>query len=330
MSISVLIPAYNCSKTIQATLESVLSQTVAADQVLVMDDGSTDNTPAILESYGARITVLRQPNKGVAAARNALVNRAVGDLVAFVDADDLWHPRYLEVQRRLFEEHPNAVAFFTGHVSFSGYGSFEWDRTSVDCQVHAELIHPLNFFKRYNSTGVFATMSICCVPKEVLMRIGSEHFCVSAAEDAYFCNTLPLLGRPVAHAPLPLVAYRLISTSLSANQLKVYGALVEVFRLLQDRYERPGTVDLLPAFRLAFASKRRTYAKLLMGAGRTVEAQKQFRLSLRDSGTAESRAKSLALLLLSHMPRRLQPGWPTTTRPFTAYGETKGPDNAGT
>jgi glycosyltransferase involved in cell wall biosynthesis len=316
MSISVLIPAYNCSKTIQATLESVLHQTVAPDQVLVMDDGSTDNTPTILETYGSRITVLRQPNKGAAAARNALVERAVGDLVAFLDSDDIWHPRYLEVQRKLFEEHPNAVAFFTGHVSFSGYGDFDWDKTSVDSQVHAELIDPLNFVKRYNATGIFASMSICCVPKEALMRMGSEHFCVNAAEDAYFCNVLPLLGRPVAHVTLPLVAYRLIGTSLSANQLKVYSALVEVFRILQDRYDRLGAADLLTAFRSAFASKRRTYAKLLMAAGRTAEARNQFRLSLRDSGAAVSRAKSLALLLLSYMPSRFQPSWPATTRPL--------------
>jgi len=279
-----------------------------------MDDGSTDDTPAVLESFGSRIAVFRQPNQGAAAARNALVRGAEGDLVAFVDADDLWHPRYLEVQRRLFEEHPNAVAFFTGHVSFFGYGSFDWDGTSVDSQLYTELIDPLNFVQRYNATGVFASMSFCCVPREALLRMGSEHFCVSGAEDAYFCNALPLLGRPVAYAPLPLVAYRLISTSLSANQLKVYSALVEVFRLLLDRYDSLGRADLFAAFRLAFASKRRTYAKLLMGAGRTVEARRQFWLSLRDSSSVISRTKSLGLLLLSYSPRGFQPSWPTTTR----------------
>ncbi len=326
MSISVLIPACNCSKTIQLTLDSVLAQTLPPDEVIVMDDGSTDSTFGILSSYRPRIKVLQQPNTGVAGARNALVKKANCDLVSFLDSDDLWHPRYLEVQRRLFDEHPDAVAFYAGNVNFFGYGSFDWHGTSVDCRAHAELIDPLDFVKRYNATGAFASMSYCCVPKEVLMRMGSEPFCVSGVDDAYFSNALPLFGRPIAYFPLPLVAYRVTSSSQSSDQLKIYESLIEVFRLLRGRYERQSRGDLFTAFRLASALKRRTYAKLLMGAGRNVEARRQFWLSLRDSGDPVSRAKSLAWLLLSEMPRRLQPRWPMTTRPSIPMSER--PDNA--
>ena len=328
MSISVLIPAYNCSRTIQATLDSVLSQTLPPDEVIVVDDGSTDNTSAILDSYGQQITVLRQPNRGAAAARNALVKKAGGDLVAFLDSDDLWNPTYLEVQRRLFEEHPHAAAFFTGHLNFFGYGSFNWAAISVDSQVQTEVIGPLDFLKRYNATGTLASMSYCCVTKEVLMELGSEPFCVSGAEDAYFCNSLPLLRRPVAYVPLPLVAYRTTSSSQSADQSKVYGLLVEVFRLHRERYERQTEGNLFAAFRSAFASKRRTYAKILMRKGRILDARRQFWLSLGDSASPLSRAKSLALLFLSHMPPKLQPNWPTTTRPLATSGEATDPDDA--
>ena len=316
MSISVLIPAYNCSKTIQATLDSVLAQTRRPDQVIVMDDGSTDDTLALVESYRPRVTVLRQPNKGVAAARNALCGQAQGDLIAFLDADDVWHPRYLEVQNGLFEKHPNAAAFFTGHTSFCGYGSFTWDAASDRTSMDAELINPLDFLRRYNATGDFACMSFCCVPKKALTEMGSEYFCISAAEDAYFCNTLPLLDRPVVYFPHALVAYRVSGTSLSANQFRVYSSLIQVFQLLEGRYNQLGNTDLLAAFRLAFASKRRTYAKILMGTGDSVEARRQFWLSLRDSHATVSWAKSLALLLITWFPERLQPNWPITTRPL--------------
>src|SRR5262245_6496134 len=98
MKVSVAIPTYNSARFIQTTLKSVLSQSVAPNEILVVDDGSTDETVAILSSYGSSIRVIRQSNQGVAAARNALARHVNGDLVAFLDHDDLWHPRYLETQ----------------------------------------------------------------------------------------------------------------------------------------------------------------------------------------------------------------------------------------
>ena len=100
MTISVLIPAYNCQATIRETLDSVLAQTRQPDEILVMDDGSTDQTPAILEFYKPRVQVLRQENQGVAAARNSLLERAQGDLLAWLDSDDVWHPHCLDIQSR--------------------------------------------------------------------------------------------------------------------------------------------------------------------------------------------------------------------------------------
>jgi len=69
LAVAVLIPAYNCEKTISETLESVFAQSLPPDEIVVMDDGSTDGTAGLLGSYGPRITVLRQPNGGPASAR---------------------------------------------------------------------------------------------------------------------------------------------------------------------------------------------------------------------------------------------------------------------
>src|SRR5580658_2014305 len=92
LKVSVIIPAFNSARTISATLDSVLAQVRPADEILVMNDGSTDETSEILESYKSLVQVFRQENSGLAAARNALFRRATGDLVAFLDADDIWHP----------------------------------------------------------------------------------------------------------------------------------------------------------------------------------------------------------------------------------------------
>src|ERR1700677_560836 len=171
MTISVVIPAYNCAATIQDTLDSVLRQTVLPDEVLVMDDGSTDETLGILKSYEPKITVLRQMNAGTGKARDALVEHAEGDLIAFLDNDDIWHPYYLEAQRGLFEQYDRAVAFFTGHTVFTGNGSYTWLADCMPVRSDPEVIPPLAFLKRYNATPGYFYPSFCCVPKRVLRRL---------------------------------------------------------------------------------------------------------------------------------------------------------------
>jgi len=314
MKISVVIPAYNSAKVIGATLESVFRQTVPPDEILVLDDGSTDDTMALLNSYTPRITLLQQKNQGVAPSRNALSQRATGDLIAFLDHDDLWHPRYLEVQRQLFVQHPRSVAFFAGHVNFSGHHNYEWPVAAIKGEDHAEIIEPLDFLRRYNkTTGDFGSMSFCSVPKRILAEMGPEPFRLSGVDDSYFCTMLPLLGS-VVYCPVPLVAYRVIREGQSANRLKSLGLWVAVFELLDEDYRQSNDPELQGAFRLAFALKRRRYGKLLMGSGRTPEARAQFCEASRISSSFASKMKSSALWLLTRLPAPLQPAWPSGDR----------------
>ena len=315
MKISVLIPAYNAEATIEATLNSVLAQTTQPDEIIVLDDGSTDSTGSLVECYRPRVTLLRQPNGGVANARNILCQLASGDLLAFIDTDDLWHPTYLKVQQKLFQTYPDASAFYTGHVDFSGSTNYVWKVDPVRSLSSVELFGPLEFFERYNrATGSFACMSYCCIRKSVLSEIGCEPFCVGGVEDSYFSDLLALLRRPVAFAQAPLVAYRLVTSSLSANHLKTFGLWVKVFQMQEERYRNAADSELVDAFEVAFASKRRQYAKLLMGAGNVSEARNQLHCSLGNSWNPLSIAKSMALLFLSRMPSGLQPSWPSSYR----------------
>jgi glycosyltransferase involved in cell wall biosynthesis len=107
MRISVIIPAYNAAAYIERALRSVLSQTRAADEVIVVDDGSSDNTADILKKYQNQIISIRQPNAGVSAARNTGIRAATGDWIAFLDADDEWLPEKLELQCAYHREHPD-------------------------------------------------------------------------------------------------------------------------------------------------------------------------------------------------------------------------------
>jgi glycosyltransferase involved in cell wall biosynthesis len=313
MSVSVLIPTYNSARTIRATVESVLSQTAPPDEILVLDDGSTDKTVAILRSYEPQVAIFEQENAGVAAARNALCALASGDVVAFLDHDDLWHPKYLEVQLANLSSHPDAVASFTGHLDFAGLGPHLWSEEALEDNP-TRTIGPRDFLCEYNTvTGRFGSASFLCLPRRVFSLIEGDPFKVSGVDDSYLCTWLPLLG-PVVYTETHLVAYRLTRDSQSANRLKSFGLWVQVFLLLEPHYRSRASDELLKIFETFFASKRRQYAKRLLGAGRSDEGRRELLASLRPSHRPASISKSLWLLFASYLPDRLQPEWPKVYR----------------
>ncbi|HVX83184.1 MAG TPA: glycosyltransferase family A protein [Phycisphaerae bacterium] len=116
--VSVIIPTWNGSAFIAETLQSVLAQTCSDLEILVIDDGSTDTTPAVVESFPAPIRLIRQKNAGTAAARNTGLAEARGQWIAFLDHDDLWVPQKLELQLAAAASSPCAlyggVQFFDG------------------------------------------------------------------------------------------------------------------------------------------------------------------------------------------------------------------------
>lgn len=108
--VSVVIPTYNQPKLLAETLDSVFAQTFTDYEVIVVNDGSTDETEAYLQSLGTKIRLITQENQGIGAARNRGIAEARGDLVALLDHDDIWKPQKLEVQVAFLEKHPSCVA----------------------------------------------------------------------------------------------------------------------------------------------------------------------------------------------------------------------------
>jgi glycosyltransferase involved in cell wall biosynthesis len=119
-SVSVVIPSYNRGHCLPDTIASVLAQTVAPLEILVVDDGSSDATREICARYPAPVRYIWRPNGGASAARNTGMREARGDLIAFLDADDVWEPTKLEVQLALHSAHPEVGWSFTNHVTTDG------------------------------------------------------------------------------------------------------------------------------------------------------------------------------------------------------------------
>lgn len=105
--VSVIIPAYNAAKYLSRSISSALRQSWVPYEVIVVDDGSVDNTVEVVESYGSRVRFFRQENAGAAAARNAGASAARGDLFAFLDADDQWRRDKLQIQVSVLSRRPD-------------------------------------------------------------------------------------------------------------------------------------------------------------------------------------------------------------------------------
>jgi glycosyltransferase involved in cell wall biosynthesis len=313
MTISVLIPAYNAARTIEATLTSVLRQTDQPDEIIVLLDGCTDDTLDRIERFKDRITIARQENHGVAFTRNRLVEMAKGEILAFLDSDDLWHPKYLEVQRTLMRDNPEALVSFADHVTFTGV-DYVWREEPDTDHVNAERISPVDFFKRYNTTtGLFGSPSFACVRRSTIDRLGPEPFQFSGVEDSFLFYQVSLFGG-IVFFKSPLVAYRVSEGSLSANRMRMLPAWIKVFETLEPLFQKSDVKGLRRAFPVAYAAKRRHYAKVLLGAGRPSDARYQLLRSIGNCQQPASVGKSLGIWAVSWLPSFLQPKWPGSVR----------------
>ena len=120
--VSVVIPTYNSGRFIAQAIQSVLDQSYARYEVIVIDDGSTDETKDVLREFDGRIRYLYQANRGPSAARNAGIRLARGEYICFLDADDIWTPNKLEVQLTFMEQHPDIGLVFSDEEEISAEG----------------------------------------------------------------------------------------------------------------------------------------------------------------------------------------------------------------
>jgi glycosyltransferase involved in cell wall biosynthesis len=141
-AVSVIIPVFNRASLIGGAIESALEQTLPGDEVIVVDDGSTDGTPDAVRVYGDRVRMIEQSNGGAGAARNTGIAEARNPIVAFLDSDDRWLPGKLDLQRALMDHMPDVVMCFAEEAQQKAdesltHGRMVWDPNAlgVPCQL---------------------------------------------------------------------------------------------------------------------------------------------------------------------------------------------------
>ncbi|MFC0117852.1 glycosyltransferase family 2 protein [Pseudoalteromonas xiamenensis] len=181
MKISVIIPLYNKASYIRRTLESIFAQTVPVFEIIVIDDGSTDNGVEIVESgYVNDVKLLRHDsNQGVSTARNTGIKAASGDFIAFLDADDYWQPQHVSVLYQLRQKYPQANVLCAGYEFYDGLSHRAFrnmhlpkDRGVID-----------DYFKACCHADLPITASSVCVAKTSLDAIGLFPVDIALGED---------------------------------------------------------------------------------------------------------------------------------------------------
>jgi glycosyltransferase involved in cell wall biosynthesis len=222
--VTVLIPAYNAEPFLEVAVNTVRSQSVDVEEILVVDDGSADGTAAVAERLGAR--VIRGRRGGPAAARNAGLAVAKGEWIATLDADDVWHSRKLELQYDAVLAEPelglvftdfDAVSMSDGHIHkanvVTGYQSF----VAVKRKRVAREAHRLDFedFLEALPARSIVLPSTALFRRDLALEIGGFPINVRAEDSEFF---LRLVSRTVTgFIDLPLVAYMRHTSQITAN-----------------------------------------------------------------------------------------------------------------
>lgn len=240
LRIDVVMPLYNKAEFVEAAIRSVLAQN-ALHQLFVVDDGSTDAGPArvaaLAREYPA-IRLLHQPNAGVSAARNRGIRSSLADYVAFLDADDLYVPGFLEQIADMAVCHPDAALLGTAYRRFSGDAAIALAEAENRAQKDGSAAQRVPaFFERWSRDCFFLTSSVAA-RRQALLDLGTlfpEGECLGEDQDVWF----RLAERhDVVWSPRELALYRVeVANSLTASN--TVQAVLPCYVRLADRVASP-------------------------------------------------------------------------------------------
>jgi glycosyltransferase involved in cell wall biosynthesis len=268
-SVSVIIPTYNRGWILKEAVDSVLAQNFQGFELIVVDDGSDDNTPEILVSFGNRIKAISQKNKGVSSARNRGIASSFGEYIAFIDSDDLWLPGKLSAQLAFFKNNPDALICQTEeiwvkngkrvnpgkrHKKISG---FNFEKSLELCLVSPSAV----MMKRrlFDITGLFDETLPACEDYDMWLRVNSRY-------PIYLIDT-PLVVKRGGHKDQ-------LSGIHSLDKYRIQS----IINLIKN--EKLSEVQLKSAIKV-LKEKCRVYSDGCMKRGRTGEALKYIEIAER-------------------------------------------------
>lgn len=265
--VSVIIPTYNRAWTLKKAIDSVLAQDYKEFELIVVDDGSTDNTLTLLKSYAGALKLIQQPHSGVSAARNKGIAVASGTLIAFLDSDDYWYPKKLSTQVEFFKTHPDALICQTEEVWIRG----------------GKRVNPKDKHKKPSGMIFTPSLELCLIsPSAVMMRKGLIAKVDGFDESLPACEDYDLWLRITCRYPVHLIDKPLIiktgghedqlSRAIGLDKYRIYA----LKKILQSDFLTPQQIQDTEAM---LKKKCRIYADGCTKHGRRTVAAYYYRLA---------------------------------------------------
>lgn len=303
--VSVIIPTYNSATYIVESIDSVLRQTHPASQILVIDDGSSDNTRALVTQYrDSRIQYISTPHAGVSAARNKGLDLAAGSFIAFLDADDRWRPKMLERQLSILLQSEEIVYSFTNFIRFDHQsGAVLGDQFTYYDELktlslivhegHSDFILDGDAFSSIVRFGEIPAYTQCMTFRADLIRDLRFNESLRKCEDTEFVLRATMRGRVAGTADVLAEVRRHnsnVTKDISLMSLNKLEALLSIRGLPN-----------IPLHRAAFNRRLiKAYidaATTLIDNRRFTEASRYFRDALAVPGPTQQKARGLGRLL---------------------------------
>jgi glycosyltransferase involved in cell wall biosynthesis len=227
-TVSVIIPAFNASAFIIEAIESVVCQTLDGVEIIVVDDGSSDETVSLVRTFGKAIKLITQSNRGASEARNRGVREASGEFVAFLDADDLWEPNKLSRQMAAVGRGDGIC--YTDRVNFGQLGALSELQSDGVLQPSGNVYRDLLLCN-------FITTSSVLMRRQLFLDLGGFNKCLRVAHDWDLWLRVAE-NYTVVFCAEPLVRYRVHSSGISKTAIETM--FWEQERILDEAFARSG------------------------------------------------------------------------------------------
>lgn len=264
--VSVVVPAYNCALYLQQAVESIRAQTYRFVEIIIVDDGSTDNTPGVIKDLGDDIIYIRQSNGGPARARNKGIDAATGEFIAFLDADDMWRPNKLSKQIDFLKAHPEVGLVYSQMASFidgQPIGDDSFPQSPICGWIFDELLR-----------DTIIPLPSVVVRAEIARMVGGFDESLLTAEDTNFYLKVAYAYH-IGVVPEALMLRRLHTSNLSFRADISFGTLDNLDRIV-ERYPEVHPARYQPMLE-AYRIRGETLIKEYFHNGEYRRAQKIYR-----------------------------------------------------
>lgn len=270
MKFSVVIPLYNKGNHVIDTINSVLMQTFTEFELIVVDDGSTDNSLDIVKQIkDKRIKVFEQSNSGVSVARNTGIQKSTGEYICFLDADDYWENNYLETINRLTDKYPTCDMYVTAYKillpnSKINYSRKDFEKKSTGIS---------NYWNEISNKYEFVWTSATTIKKSVTSKVGLFKENELIGQDLHFFSKIAQYNNQVAYSTDLCVRYNRMAENNARTRIKVAHAPAYMNILQKEMEDRDKSQETINNIHIKYDRKMMAYIFTLILSGKSKEAK---------------------------------------------------------